>query len=207
MSWIDPDTGEWVDGKTFCHDGKAVANHGKIQTAKLTNRKMARVAEDREQISKVRATAGRRGAAKRWSKSDGKNGTLLNPSLNPSLNLKEEEKKTVAPSPFLEIMKRVFSRINELTGVQYEADSKYGHEFLGARLKEGRTEEQCLAVVEHRWKLWGNDENMRRSFNPTTLFRETNFDRYLAETSQSPRRPMLRPDVALKQRLAAQGGK
>jgi len=55
------------------------------------------------------------------------------------------------------------------------------NKYLIARLKDGETEADVLAVVEDRWQRWQDSPNMREHFNPVTLFRPSNFEKYLTE--------------------------
>lgn len=50
------------------------------------------------------------------------------------------------------------------------------------RLKEGYTPRQLKDVIGHKSGQWMGDEKMDQYLNPTTLFRKTNFVRYLAES-------------------------
>lgn len=85
------------------------------------------------------------------------------------------------PDSFFPIIEKIIHRVNALSGRAYQANSKAMCKHLRARLKAGATEAQCLAVVDYRWQRWGDSEKMREHFNPVTLFREENFERYLAE--------------------------
>lgn len=49
------------------------------------------------------------------------------------------------------------------------------------RLKEGYTVEQCKDVIGTKSNQWMGDEKMDKHLNPETLFRKTNFVKYLAE--------------------------
>lgn len=104
--------------------------------------------------------------------------------LVPKWNTQKKEDKRKNPSVFFfPIIEKIISRLNELSGRAYRADSKAVCKYLRARLKAGHTEAECLAVVEDRWQRWGDNEKMVEHFNPVTLFREENFARYLAEAN------------------------
>ena len=104
--------------------------------------------------------------------------------LVPKWNTQNKEIKRTSLF-FLPIIENIIRRLNELTGRAYRTDSKAVMKYLRARLKAGATEADCLAVVEDRWRRWGDSEKMREHFNPVTLFREENFERYLAEARAS----------------------
>lgn len=77
----------------------------------------------------------------------------------------------------------IVGRINSLSGKHYKPTSKNIVKFLIARMEEGEDAnlKNCLLVVEHRWLKWGEDERMFESFNPVTIFRKANFEKYLVE--------------------------
>ncbi len=82
---------------------------------------------------------------------------------------------------FFPIIENTIRRLNELSGKSYRSDSKAITQHLLARLKTGATEADCLAVIEDRWRRWKDKPEMLEHFNPTTLFRPSNFERYLVE--------------------------
>jgi phage replication O-like protein O len=74
---------------------------------------------------------------------------------------------------------RIVAKMNELAGTDYKPDSKIVLRGLVVRLKAGAAEADCMSVVEDRWSDWGEKTEMRQHFNPETLFRESNFEKYL----------------------------
>lgn len=52
---------------------------------------------------------------------------------------------------------------------------------IAQRLKEGYTVEQCKDVIGVKSNAWMGDEKMDQYLNPQTLFRKSNFDKYLTE--------------------------
>jgi uncharacterized phage protein (TIGR02220 family) len=80
--------------------------------------------------------------------------------------------------PTFTIVSGVIARMNELAGTAYEPDSKIVINGLVPRLTAGASEADCLAVVEDRWHRWHADPRMRQYFNPETIFREHNFEKY-----------------------------
>jgi uncharacterized phage protein (TIGR02220 family) len=93
----------------------------------------------------------------------------------------EKENRRAAPAvpaDLQPIVARVIARLNELAGTAYKPDSKIVINGLVQRLKSGASEADCLTVVEDRWHRWHADQRMRQHFNPDTLFREDNFEKY-----------------------------
>lgn len=52
---------------------------------------------------------------------------------------------------------------------------------IAQRLKEGYTVDQCKDVIGVKSNAWMGDEKMDQYLNPQTLFRKSNFDKYLTE--------------------------
>jgi uncharacterized phage protein (TIGR02220 family) len=74
---------------------------------------------------------------------------------------------------------RIVTKINELAGTHYRDDKPDALRNLLARLDEGRTEAECLAVVEGRHAAWADNDKMLEYFRPSTLFAGTHFEDYL----------------------------
>lgn len=75
----------------------------------------------------------------------------------------------------------VVQLINSLTARSFKIDSKATNKNLVFRFKDGATLEDALMVVRDRWERWKNKPEMREHLNPQTLFRPSNFERYLVE--------------------------
>jgi uncharacterized phage protein (TIGR02220 family) len=90
---------------------------------------------------------------------------------------KKKQPKTI-PNEFQPVILKVITKMNELAGTAYKPESKIVLDGLLGRLKSGATEKDCLAVVEDRWRNWSVKPDMRQHFNPETLFRDKNFEKY-----------------------------
>ena len=93
----------------------------------------------------------------------------------------QDDGRKSSPNSFSPIVEKTIRRLNELSGKHYRPNSKNITKNLRAQLKEGFTETDFLLVVDDRWRLWKNKPDMRQHFNPETLFRPANFERYLTE--------------------------
>jgi uncharacterized phage protein (TIGR02220 family) len=83
----------------------------------------------------------------------------------------------------------VLTLLNAKTGRKYAAKNPRGAptanaEVVMARLKEGYTLEDCKAVIASKYREWGHDERMSKFLTPETLFRRSNFERYIAEVGE-----------------------
>ena len=84
---------------------------------------------------------------------------------------------------------RVLALLNEKTGRRYPllapgGDITANVREIIARLRDGWSEEQLRAVVIRRWRRWGSDPKMSDYLQPSTLFRKSNFERYVAEVGE-----------------------
>lgn len=81
-----------------------------------------------------------------------------------------------------EIYKRVIQRLNDLTGSSFKYTTKNTIELINGRLNDGYTEKDLIMVIEKMCYLWGKpkkrEKDMREYLQPSTLFRQTNFENY-----------------------------
>lgn len=72
----------------------------------------------------------------------------------------------------------VISRLNETTRQSFRPRTKKALRAIAARLHEGFSQDDLLAVVENQSRLWLRDQKMRVYLRPETLF-GTKFEGYL----------------------------
>lgn len=111
----------------------------------------------------------------------GKNGRFLAPTKERKKTKDSAVADEPPPNPLSAIVEKTIRRLNELSGKSYRPESKAVNQYLVARLKDGATEADVIAVVEDRWQRWKDKPAMVEHFNPITLFRPSNFERYLTE--------------------------
>lgn len=73
----------------------------------------------------------------------------------------------------------VIDHLNEKAGTHFRSDSKATRRMIAARLKEGRTVEQMIHVVDVKCDDWLRSKKMRPYLRPETLFNATKFESYL----------------------------
>lgn len=83
-----------------------------------------------------------------------------------------------------EDVKTVLKHLNAGTGNAYRWQSPNGkptaHEIaVRAILRKGYTVEDCLAVIDKQISEWSKDDHMAKFLTPGTLFRPSNFEKYL----------------------------
>ena len=86
----------------------------------------------------------------------------------------------------IEQASRIINFLNDRTGKKFPARNPRGAptsnaEFVIARLREGYTVQDCKSVIAAKVREWLNEDKMRRYLTPETLFRRSNFERYLGE--------------------------
>jgi uncharacterized phage protein (TIGR02220 family) len=100
------------------------------------------------------------------------------------VQMREEQPKTL-----IEQAAEILTLLNGKTGKKYAAKNPRGMptsnaEFVMHRLREGYTLADCKAVVALKFRDWGHDEKMSKYLTPETLFRRSNFERYVGEIGE-----------------------
>lgn len=73
----------------------------------------------------------------------------------------------------------VIAHLNEVCGTGYDPGSDTSRKYVGARLGEGFTVDDCKRVIDNMAAQWLDDDRMRRYLRPSTLFRKEKFEGYL----------------------------
>jgi uncharacterized phage protein (TIGR02220 family) len=88
-------------------------------------------------------------------------------------------------------VKDVITILNEVANKNYKPTTPKTRQLIKARLNEGFTLDDFRAVIEKKYKQWGNTE-MGKYLRPETLF-GTKFEGYLNEAEtieEKPRNPV-----------------
>jgi uncharacterized phage protein (TIGR02220 family) len=80
-----------------------------------------------------------------------------------------------------EKIQAIVSRINEHAGTSFRAETRESNKLISARLKTYSLDEALLVVDAMAAKWLGTD--MKQYYTPVTLFRESNFEKYLQHAS------------------------
>jgi len=91
---------------------------------------------------------------------------------------------------FINRAEEIIEFLNSKCGRKYPVRNPKGSptansEVVMHRLKEGYTDEDCRAVIARKYREWGHDEKMSKYLTPETLFRRSNFERYIGECGES----------------------
>jgi len=98
------------------------------------------------------------------------------------VGIRRSEKKINNISPtekFATLADKIIDYLNEKAGTRYR-HSKASRKYIIARLKEGSTLEDCKLVIDHKVGKWLHDPEMSEYLRPSTLFRPSHFEEYLA---------------------------
>ncbi|WEK53288.1 MAG: conserved phage C-terminal domain-containing protein [Candidatus Cohnella colombiensis] len=101
-------------------------------------------------------------------------GADLLPKKDKRKSLKKEEIYVGFP-PYKEII----DYLNLKTDKRFSDKSKPTRDLINGRIAEGRTLDDFKYVIDVKCVHWLNDPKFNEYLRPTTLFRPTNFDRYL----------------------------
>ena len=90
------------------------------------------------------------------------------------------------PRSLIERAEEIIGFLNGKAGKRFPARNPKGlptanAEVVMHRLKEGYTDDDCKAVIARKVRDWGHDERMSKFLTPETLFRRSNFERYIGE--------------------------
>lgn len=77
------------------------------------------------------------------------------------------------------LSRSVLSFLNEAAGTSYRTDAAESVKLISALSHKGYTEDQMRAVVEKMTGQWLGDPKMEQYLRPSTLFKMSNFEKYL----------------------------
>jgi uncharacterized phage protein (TIGR02220 family) len=96
---------------------------------------------------------------------------------------------------------QVIAELNRLAGTSYRPSAESNRELVLARLSEGYSLDEVLAVVRDRVSRWKGDEKMAEYLRPGTLFRKSKFADYVGQAkSGGGRQQQLPPPLPLERR-------
>lgn len=75
----------------------------------------------------------------------------------------------------------IIDHLNEKTGKRYSHKSKANRNLIKARWNEGYALEDFIKAIDNMVAVWTGTD-YERYLQPSTLFRESNFDRYVNQT-------------------------
>ena len=85
----------------------------------------------------------------------------------------EEKESTIIP------YKKIIEHLNNKTGKKFSHKSSANQKLIKARFNEDYTLEDFIRVIDIKTNEWINDEKVKKYLKPDTLFRTSNFDKYL----------------------------
>jgi uncharacterized phage protein (TIGR02220 family) len=100
------------------------------------------------------------------------------------LRVVAEQKPTL-----IDMATEILTFLNSKCGRKYPARNPRGEPTANSqvvihRLKEGYTVSDCRAVIAAKCRQWSHDEKMSKFLTPETLFRRSNFERYMGELEE-----------------------
>lgn len=104
------------------------------------------------------------------------------------MNITSTNNASSNKNPYSPLVAEVIDKLNSSTGCSYKATTKETAKAISGRLSEGYTVDDFKAVIDAKVAEWGSDPNMRKYLTPKTLFRQSNFERYVNALRVSPTR-------------------
>ena len=78
-------------------------------------------------------------------------------------------------TPYKTIIEHLNKKVNKKFSYKAESNRK----LIRARFNEGYTLDDFIRVIDIKTDEWINDDKMKNYLQPSTLFRTSNFDKYL----------------------------
>lgn len=92
---------------------------------------------------------------------------------NTTENISMSDKSDAAP------YKTIIEYLNNKVNKRFSYKSKSNRKLIKARFNEGYTLDDFIRVIDIKTDEWINDDKMKNYLQPSTLFRTSNFDKYL----------------------------
>jgi len=106
---------------------------------------------------------------------------------NVTNNVKSNEFCSICNMYYVDIYRHIINYLNNKTSKNYRYNTGKYKSLIHARCEEGYKIEDFEKVIDVKCEQWLNDKEMNRYLNPETLFRPSNFDRYLNEYVEKPK--------------------
>jgi uncharacterized phage protein (TIGR02220 family) len=142
---------------------------------------------ERERTKKRRQRQGGNGAVPALSPESPATVPQAVPPQSQSQNKSQSQKKreTDWSADELDAAKGVLNHLNEASGANFRPTPTTLRPVV-ARLREGYSKSDCLAVVDNQCREWLNDRKMQAYLRPATLFSQGKFPGYLAAAHRHP---------------------
>lgn len=92
---------------------------------------------------------------------------------NTTENISMSDKSDAAP------YKTIIEYLNKKVNKKFSYKAESNRKLIRARFNEGYTLDDFIRVIDIKTNEWINDEKMKSYLQPSTLFRTSNFDKYL----------------------------
>ncbi len=113
--------------------------------------------------------------------------TSVGPTDETSVKYSRDKYTREIKAPYTPQIEQIVSRLNERTGCSYRATTRETAKAISGRLSEGYAVEDFFAVIDSKSEEWGRDPKMRKYLTPQTLFRQSNFERYVNALKATPK--------------------
>lgn len=152
-----------------------------------------RDSEKYEKTCEARKLAGSKGGKQKVANASNSKQKVANVAENDNKNKKENDSdkendnkkgtNIILEDNDITLAKRTITYLNNKANKSFK-DGKGNLKEILAQIRKGATEEQLAHVINVKCQEWLKNQEMKKHLNPSTLFREANFDKYLNQDAQ-----------------------
>lgn len=98
---------------------------------------------------------------------------------------KEKKGKEIKRNKDMSVYEEIISYLNEKAGKNFSHKSEANKKLINGRMNEDRTIEHFKHVIDVKCEEWLNDPEMEEYLRPSTLFSQTNFEKYVNQKKKA----------------------
>lgn len=118
---------------------------------------------------------------------------------------RSKEIKEIKENRYTQEVAEIIGDLNTKLGTNFTTTRIETIKNISARLKEGFTVEQFKKVHTVKIRDWKNDPMMSKHLNPSTLYRPSNFEKYVNQQDSDSVRDPLKETIAMENRYGKDG--
>ena len=111
-----------------------------------------------------------------------------------------ESPTNINKDKLIEIKEKIIDHFNKTTSQKRSYTCDETNKLINGRLDEGKTLNDFKHVIDTKTAQWLNDSKMRKFLRPSTLFRPANFEDYLNENYEDPKKAKIPGQVGVNRK-------
>jgi len=117
----------------------------------------------------------------------------INPKDDDKKPTKEKKEKESKRKKDMSVYEEIISYLNEKAGKNFSYKSEANRKLINGRMNEGRTITHFKYVIDVKCEEWLNDPEMEDYLRPSTLFSQTNFEKYVNQKMKAKKEKRVDP--------------